>query len=35
MLSNFRTQLKEQGMSDRFELVMAEIPLVPPGKYAV
>src|SRR4051812_5841506 len=28
MLSNFRTQLKEQGMSDRFEQVMAEIPVV-------
>ena len=28
MLSNFRTQLKEQGMSDRFEQVMLEIPVV-------
>jgi oxaloacetate decarboxylase alpha subunit/pyruvate carboxylase subunit B len=28
MLSNFRTQLKEQGMSDKFEQVMAEIPYV-------
>lgn len=28
MLSNFRTQLKEQGMSDKFEAVMAEIPVV-------
>ncbi|MDX2187383.1 MAG: pyruvate carboxylase subunit B [Opitutaceae bacterium] len=28
MLSNFRTQLKEQGMSDKFEQVMAEIPVV-------
>ncbi len=28
MLSNFRTQLKEQGMSDKFEQVMAEIPHV-------
>ena len=28
MLSNFRTQLKEQGMSDRFEQVMAEVPVV-------
>lgn len=28
MLSNFRTQLKEQGMSEKFEAVMAEIPVV-------
>lgn len=28
MLSNFRTQLKEQGMADRFEDVMREIPVV-------
>jgi len=28
MLSNFRTQLKEQGMSAQFEQVMAEIPYV-------
>ena len=28
MLSNFRNQLKEQGMSDRFEEVMREIPYV-------
>jgi len=28
MLSNFRTQLKEQGMSDKFDHVMAEIPVV-------
>jgi pyruvate carboxylase subunit B len=28
MLSNFRNQLKEQGMSDKFEQVMAEIPYV-------
>lgn len=28
MLSNFRTQLKEQGMSDKFEQVMLEIPHV-------
>lgn len=28
MLSNFRTQLKEQGMSDKFEQVMAEVPVV-------
>jgi len=28
MLSNFRTQLKEQNMSDKFEQVMAEIPYV-------
>lgn len=28
MLSNFRTQLKEQGMSDKFEQVMLEIPFV-------
>jgi oxaloacetate decarboxylase alpha subunit/pyruvate carboxylase subunit B len=28
MLSNFRTQMKEQGMSDRFEAVMAEVPYV-------
>ena len=28
MLSNFRTQLKEQGMTDRFDAVMAEIPYV-------
>jgi len=28
MLSNFRTQLKEQGMSDRFEQVVKEIPVV-------
>ena len=28
MLSNFRTQLKEQGMSDKFEAVMAEVPVV-------
>ena len=28
MLSNFRNQLKEQGMADRFEEVMREIPCV-------
>ncbi len=28
MLSNFRTQLKEQGMSDRFDEVVREIPIV-------
>jgi pyruvate carboxylase subunit B len=28
MLSNFRTQLKEQGMTDRFDAVLKEIPLV-------
>jgi pyruvate carboxylase subunit B len=28
MLSNFRTQLKEQGMSDKFEAVLKEIPVV-------
>ncbi len=28
MLSNFRNQLKEQNMSDKFEQVMAEIPVV-------
>jgi oxaloacetate decarboxylase alpha subunit/pyruvate carboxylase subunit B len=28
MLSNFRTQLTEQGMSDRFDEVVREIPLV-------
>jgi len=28
MLSNFRTQLNEQGMSDRFEEVVREIPVV-------
>ena len=28
MLSNFRTQLKEQGMTDKFDLVLKEIPLV-------
>ncbi|HVU32380.1 MAG TPA: pyruvate carboxylase subunit B [Opitutaceae bacterium] len=28
MLSNFRTQLQEQGMSDRFAQVMVEIPYV-------
>jgi oxaloacetate decarboxylase alpha subunit/pyruvate carboxylase subunit B len=28
MLSNFRTQLKEQGMSEKFEQVMAEVPVV-------
>jgi pyruvate carboxylase subunit B len=28
MLSNFRTQLKEQNMADKFAEVMAEIPLV-------
>ena len=28
MLSNFRTQLKEQGMSDRFDEVVREIPVV-------
>lgn len=28
MLSNFRTQLKEQGMSDKFDQVLAEIPVV-------
>jgi oxaloacetate decarboxylase alpha subunit/pyruvate carboxylase subunit B len=28
MLSNFRTQLKEQGMSDRFDQVVKEIPVV-------
>ena len=28
MLSNFRTQLKEQGMSDKFDQVVKEIPVV-------
>lgn len=28
MLSNFRTQLKEQGMMDKFDAVMAEVPYV-------
>lgn len=28
MLSNFRTQLKEQGMSDKFDQVVREIPVV-------
>jgi oxaloacetate decarboxylase alpha subunit/pyruvate carboxylase subunit B len=28
MLSNFRTQLKEQGMSERFDEVVREIPIV-------
>ena len=28
MLSNFRTQLKEQGMSDKFQAVLKEIPFV-------
>lgn len=28
MLSNFRTQLKEQGMSDKFDEVVKEIPVV-------
>lgn len=28
MLSNFRTQLKEQGMSDKFDVVLKEIPIV-------
>lgn len=28
MLSNFRTQLKEQGMADKFEQVVKEIPVV-------
>src|SRR5208283_781342 len=28
MLSNFRTQLKDQGMSDRFDEVVREIPVV-------
>jgi oxaloacetate decarboxylase alpha subunit/pyruvate carboxylase subunit B len=28
MLSNFRTQLKEQGMSDKFDAVVKEIPVV-------
>ena len=28
MLSNFRTQLKEQGMSDKFDAVLKEIPVV-------
>ncbi|MRR37217.1 pyruvate carboxylase subunit B, partial [bacterium] len=28
MLSNFRTQLKEQGMSDKFDAVLEEIPVV-------
>lgn len=28
MLSNFRTQLKEQGMSDKFNEVLKEIPIV-------
>ncbi|MBL9127690.1 MAG: pyruvate carboxylase subunit B [Verrucomicrobiales bacterium] len=28
MLSNFRTQLKEQGMSDKFDEVVREIPVV-------
>lgn len=28
MLSNFRTQLKEQGMTDKFDSVLREIPIV-------
>jgi oxaloacetate decarboxylase alpha subunit/pyruvate carboxylase subunit B len=28
MLSNFRTQLKEQGMADKFDAVLEEIPVV-------
>ena len=28
MLSNFRNQLKEQGMTDKFDLVLKEIPIV-------
>jgi oxaloacetate decarboxylase alpha subunit/pyruvate carboxylase subunit B len=28
MLSNFRNQLKEQGMSDKFDAVLKEIPIV-------
>lgn len=28
MLSNFRTQLKEQGMTDKFDAVMQEVPYV-------
>jgi oxaloacetate decarboxylase alpha subunit/pyruvate carboxylase subunit B len=28
MLSNFRTQLKEQGMADKFDAVLREIPVV-------
>jgi pyruvate carboxylase subunit B len=28
MLSNFRTQLKEQGMADKYDQVVAEIPVV-------
>jgi oxaloacetate decarboxylase alpha subunit/pyruvate carboxylase subunit B len=28
MLSNFRTQLKEQGMTDKFDAVLEEIPIV-------
>lgn len=28
MLSNFRTQLKEQGMADKFDAVLEEIPIV-------
>jgi pyruvate/oxaloacetate carboxyltransferase len=28
MLSNFRTQLKEQGMADKFDEVVSEIPVV-------
>jgi oxaloacetate decarboxylase alpha subunit/pyruvate carboxylase subunit B len=28
MLSNFRTQLKEQGMTDKFDAVLKEIPIV-------
>jgi pyruvate carboxylase subunit B len=28
MLSNFRNQLKEQGMADKFDEVMPEIPVV-------
>jgi len=28
MLSNFRTQLKEQGMSEKFDQVLKEIPVV-------
>jgi oxaloacetate decarboxylase alpha subunit/pyruvate carboxylase subunit B len=28
MLSNFRTQLKEQGMADKFDAVLKEIPIV-------
>jgi oxaloacetate decarboxylase alpha subunit/pyruvate carboxylase subunit B len=28
MLSNFRSQLKEQGMSDKFDKVMSEVPYV-------